>query len=243
METISIPTTQNINLEYDLAGVGDRVIAFLFDALAQGAYGAVIVLGVTLSGIGEFLEPWMWIGMYLPIFVYEVVMESFFKGQTLGKMVRGIRVIQINGAEPTIGSYILRWLLRLVEITFCGGSIALIVLLINGRGQRLGDLAAGTTVVRMRRKVTLGETLLTAVPEAYKPVFREAALLSDRDIETIKEVLLASPKDDYYAEIRIKLQYKTKAIIERKMGIQSTMIPRKFLETVLADYNYLKGRM
>src|SRR5689334_4924609 len=242
MERLSVATPQNIDVEFEIAGMGDRLVAVLIDVAAQAAYG--FLAGFAASLLVPFSSPWaLFTVLSLPIFLYEPVMESLFHGQTLGKMVKDIRVLRVDGGEPSLGSYILRWLIRLVEVTLTLGSVALVTLLINRKGQRLGDIAAGTTVVRQREAPTLEATILAAVPEQYTPQFAAAARLGDRDIELIKEVLAADPEDDVERRVLAEsLERKMKRALEGKMGVASDLPARKFLGVVLTDYNYLKGK-
>ncbi len=244
METINIQTTQNIDLNYDLAGVGDRLIAALIDMAIQIGYVlASLVIFSFLGEIGFDSSTSILVLLYLPLFVYEVLLESLYNGQTFGKRARNIRVINIDGSESSIGSYIIRWLFRLIEITLTMGSVALITLIISRKGQRLGDMAAGTTVVRIKKRMRLEDTILTNVDEDYSPVFRDSVKLSDKDVETIKEVLMAKPEDDRHGIIKVEFIKKTAAIIKKKLNIDDNMESRTFLNTIIKDYNYLKGRV
>ncbi len=244
METINIQTTQNINLKYDLAGVGDRLIAAVIDVAIQIGY--VLASLILISWLGNLdieSSSALMVLLYLPLFFYEVVLEIFYNGQTFGKRIRNIRVIKLDGSEASIGSYIIRWLFRLIEITLTSGSVALITLIISGKGQRLGDMAAGTTVVRIKKRIRLEDTILTNVDESYSPLFREAINLSNQDIETIKEVLKAKPEEDRHGIIKMEFIKKTATIIKRKLNIDDKMESRLFLNSIIKDYNYLKGRV
>ena len=244
METIQIQTTQNIELNYDLAGVGDRLIATVIDVAIQIGYAlASLILMGMLEIFNTGSSPVFMVLLYLPIFFYDVVLESLYNGQTFGKRVRDIRVIKIDGREASIGSYIIRWLFRLIEITLTGGSIALLTMIINGKGQRLGDMAAGTTVVRIKKHIRLEDTILTNVDENYLPTFQEAVLLSDKNIETIKEVLRAKPEEDRHGIVKMEFVNKTAGIIKKKLNITDNMESQTFLNRIIKDYNYLKGRV
>jgi len=244
METIKIQTTQNIDLNYDLAGVGDRLIASLIDVAIQIGYVFASMILISLLGnIGIEGGPIASSIIFLPLFVYDVVLESFYNGQTFGKRARNIRVIKLDGSEASIGSYLIRWLFRLIEITFSAGSIALMTLIVSGKGQRLGDMAAGTTVVRIKKRMRLEDTILTKIDDDYSPVFREAVSLSDKDIETIKEVLRSKPEDDRHGIIKVEFIRKTAHIIKKKLSIEDAMESRVFLNTIVKDYNFLKGRV
>jgi hypothetical protein len=112
-----------------------------------------------------------------------------------------------------------------------------VVLLINGKGQRLGDMAAGTTVIHIRPRVTLDDTILMAVDEEYTPTFPQVTRLSDRDAAIIKEVLDTAHRDDNRVATAV-LYSKTKEFL----GVESSLPPTLFLQTVLKDYNYYTGK-
>lgn len=244
MQTIKIKTTQNIDLDYDLAGVGDRMIALLIDIIIQAGYVLIVfILTGILQGAGIPMGTVGFIILYLPVFLYEALTETLFNGQTPGKKARSIRVIKLDGSEAGLSSFIIRWIFRLIEITASMGSIALLTLLINGRGQRLGDMAAGTTVVRTKRSMRLEETIVSEIDENYTPIFREAVSLTDQDIEIIKEVLRSKPEDDPHGIIKIGLIKKSAFLIQKKLNINSGMDSRRFLKTIIDDYSYLKGRI
>ena len=149
-----------------------------------------------------------------------------------------MRVVKLDGSQAGIGSYFLRWILAPIDIYFTYGSVGLITMLINGKGQRLGDLAGNTTVVKLKTEAKLDDTILQATPVNYEVTFPAVSNLNDKDISIVKEVLDLNYKNPdavmYESIIR-----KAKEAIEKKIGISSTMHPLTFLDTVLKDYNYL----
>lgn len=100
--------------------------------------------------------------------------------------------------------------------------------------QRLGDMAAGTTVIKLEKEVTLKQMSEFEAPEEYKVVFQQAALLSDRDIQIIKEVLREIDKNNNYS-LLTPLTQKIKEIT----GIETSMVPLEFIKTILKDYSHL----
>jgi hypothetical protein len=154
-------------------------------------------------------------------------------GQSFGKRQMKIRVVKLDGSQPGIGSYVLRWLLSIIE----RGMIEVVVILINGKGQRLGDMAAGTTVVKLKQRVTLDDTILSVVDTDYTPVFPQAARLNDRDATIIKDVISTASMDDNRVALAM-LSQKTKEML----GIESDLPPAMLLSTLLKDYNYYAGR-
>ena len=106
MNTIRINTTQNIELEYELAGVGERIVAWLIDATIFIAYFiAVVSILSSLSTIDNFISknPWLTIFLLVPFIFYNLFCDIVFNGQTMGKKVMKIKVISLNGNQPTVG--------------------------------------------------------------------------------------------------------------------------------------------
>jgi hypothetical protein len=164
-------------------------------------------------------------------------MEYFFNGQSPGKKMRKIKVVRLDGSSATLGNYLLRWIFRLVDIFLAQGGVAILTILINGKGQRLGDLAAGTTVIKLQSKTSLYDTVLMPLPEGYQGLYPQVKQLNDNQIALVKEVLqvtFANPD----VELKNKLQNHIKTALEKKMGIISNEESRTFLDTVLKDYTF-----
>jgi uncharacterized RDD family membrane protein YckC len=240
MQTIEIQTTQNVNIEYPIASVGERIVAALIDQLILIGYLIAVIffyiwlINMTEGSSFHFSVAYIVI-LILPYFFYHLLCETFLNGQSFAKKMMKMRVVKVDGTQAGIGSYFLRWILAPIDYFFFLG---LIILLINGKGQRLGDLAAHTTVVKLKVEAKLDETILTATPTNYTVVFQQANLLSDGDISIVKEVLdLNYKKPD--VEVYMNILNKTKEAIQNKMGVRSELHPLTFLDTVLKDYNYL----
>jgi len=243
MQKIQIETSQNVTIEYELASIGDRVLAQLLDFLILAGYLFGLVFSMyllRLSG-GFFGGIAFWIILYLPVFFYDLLLESFLNGQSFGKKIRKIKVVKIDGSQPTFISYFLRWILKPIDVFFTYGSVGIITILVNGKGQRLGDLAGGTTVIKIRNEANLNQTIFTNVSENYEPVFLQVNSLTDREIELVKEALEHNSRLsdlNMYDEILEKV----KQAIAKKMGIETTMTTRSFLKTVIKDYNSINQR-
>src|SRR5699024_5375414 len=81
----------------------------------------------------------------LPPYLYFLLMESLNNGQTIGKTALKIRVVKLNGTSAHFSNYLIRWALRIIDFSLTSGACALFSFLLNGKGQRLGDIAAKTT--------------------------------------------------------------------------------------------------
>jgi uncharacterized RDD family membrane protein YckC len=233
MDNIRIQTSQNVDIEYELASIGDRILATLLDYLFFLAYFFLILLIAALTKYRMF-ESWAIISiLLLPILLYDLLCEVFFQGKSFGKMIMKIKVVKLDGTQAGFGAYVLRWLLRIIDTRVLGGAIALLAILINGKGQRIGDMAAGTTVIKMKQKVYLNDTILNGVKPDYTLVFPEVAKLSDNDIAIIKDVMRISIQSNNFEAIN-KLALKTK----EAMAITTNVPAAQFLATVVQDYSY-----
>lgn len=241
MGTIRVHTTQNVTLEYEAASIGSRVVAAIIDNLIMGAwFGAVAVLIGSIvgssSGHGSgVLSSWV-IGLLVgpPIVFYHLACEVFFNGQSLGKKARHIRVVRLDGTAPRFGDYVLRWLLRLIDTGIGSGLVAVITIAVNGKGQRLGDLAAGTTVIDLRPAATPLYQPETAAPVGYQPVFAQAADLSDHDVALLRQLLGRGLKQENYLVLN-----ETATKIKQLLHLQSDLSDETFLRTILRDHAHL----
>ncbi len=239
-EHIRIETTQNVAIQYEVASVGDRLTAYFLDFLIVLAYIVFFVFFISQMGIFSSMVEGVLI--MAPVLFYDLVCEIFLNGQSIGKRARQIKVAKLDGTQPSLFNYIMRWMLRPIDIWLASGVIGLVVILWKGNGQRLGDIAAGTTVIKLKQRVTLDDTILTQVAENYTVSIPEVEMLSDYDIEVVKEVM-----NNYFKmadfKLRRTLTRKAQISLEKKMNIKSGLSPEVFLETILQDYNYIKGKL
>lgn len=234
MDNISIHTTQNVDIEYQLASIGDRILATLLDYLFFLAYFLLILLIAALTKWEIFDSMAIVSILVLPILFYDLICEVFFQGKSFGKMIMKIKVVMLDGTQANFGAYLLRWLLRIIDMRLFGGALALIAILINGKGQRIGDMAAGTTVIKMKQKMQLSDTIFNKLKPDYSLVFPEVSRLTDNDVAIIKEVMQVCVRSNNFEAID-KLVLKTKGT----MGVTSDLPHSQFLSAVIQDYNYL----
>jgi hypothetical protein len=117
------------------------------------------------------------------------------------------------------------------------GAVALVTYLLNGKGQRLGDIAAKTTVISEKQRIFLHNTLNVELPEDYQPEYPQVTVFSDREIQTIKNLFQKAKRESNHAII-VSLSKKTSGI----MDVTPAQKPLQFLEKVIADYNYYTQR-
>src|SRR2546423_14572591 len=109
MRTIEITTTQNVTIEYQLAGVRDRIIAFIIDAVIMWLSMVLLLMIMGVALPKELMQYMIYLAI-LPIFLfYSLASEIFGNGQSWGKKALGIKVVKINGSEAGVSDYLIRW--------------------------------------------------------------------------------------------------------------------------------------
>lgn len=233
-------TNQNIEIDYQIAGLGDRIFAYVIDSIIVGGYVFFIMLlssGISQSAPESYI--YFTIIFIAPVLFYSLLFEFFANGQTPGKRVRDIKVIRVNGGSPTFSGYLLRWIFRPID-TGIYGIVAIICISATEKGQRLGDIVAGTTVAKIPSQIKLDDIQGPAI-ENHEVTFPEVQRLSDQQVELIKEALRMN-QVNYESEGIETLATKIQAFL----SISTDLPAMKFLHTVLKDYEYLaqeEGKM
>ncbi len=227
--SVAIRTSQNVLLEYEPASIGDRILATLIDYVVF--LGWVLLTMALPAGLGLPISTfYTYAVVFIPLFLYDLISEWLLNGRSIGKIAMGIRVVMLDGSPPGLGAYLIRWLLRIVDVQLLRGLVAIIAIAATGRGQRVGDIAAGTTVVKLKPTVSLDDVLVRPLPETYAVQFPDVRLLTDRDISIVRDVLNRGDAD-VVAHTADKIRTVT--------GIQSTLTNRTFLETVVSDHHFI----
>ncbi len=248
MVNISINTTQNVNINFEAASVGERLLAYVIDWLIKIAYGVVVyqILFqlVNFDDMVRNMDQWsrmaILVFFYLPAIFYSLIFESLLEGQTPGKRVMKIKVVKIDGYQASFPDFVVRWFFRIVDLNIMSGIVALIAIVSNDKNQRIGDMTAGTGVIALKNKVNISHTILEDLKEDYVPTYPNVIKLSDNDARIIKETFLAAKKSKDYATL-IKLRQKIVEVVAVKNQIQSNDI--QFISTILKDYNYYTQSM
>jgi uncharacterized RDD family membrane protein YckC len=239
MNNFQIETAQNISIKQNVAPVSDRIFAFIIDMLIITGY--YIFMYLVLNSLGYKPSKSLiivYVLLSLPVFFYSLLFEVLMNGQSPGKYFLHIRVTKIDGSKPTFGSYLIRWMLRLIDISLASGSVALLTILLIGKGQRLGDLAANTTVISEKKRITIEDTLNVDLSDEYKPTFPQVTLLSDKDVQTIKSLYNKAFKKRNYTAINA-LKEKVILITDIKTDLKAV----DFIDTIIKDYNFYTQQM
>jgi uncharacterized RDD family membrane protein YckC len=257
MSVIQIATPFNIDIEFEIAEFHKRILAYMIDFFLLILY-MFSMLYLLFGGfrIGEGGIGLAMIVLVIPTIFYSPVSEILLNGQSAGKKLMKIKVVSLDGGEPELSQYLLRWFLRFYEWgfiiftlfwlnpftglvwLFIGGLTSVIIIGVSPKSQRLGDIVAGTVVVNTHTSLTVDDTIFMEVNHAnYKVKFPEVMRLSDRDINTIKNVLRQTEKTNQY-DMCNRVAMKVQTVLK----VSSDMYANDFLEKILEDYNYLSTK-
>lgn len=155
-----LPTPENVPITYEIAGVGSRFVAALLDNLIIVAVqiGLFVVAGVVAApspALGTSALAIALLFSLAAMFGYPLLFEIVWNGQTPGKRMIGIRLVRGDGGPITGMAAVIRNVVRLIDFLPVYYIIGMIVMLIDRKSRRLGDLAAGTICVKERRDVTV----------------------------------------------------------------------------------------
>lgn len=236
MQTIKVRTTQNVFIAYPIGSVGDRILAFLLDRLILIAY-TIFIVALFLNANMEVA--WVWMMMLgLPWLFYHLLFEIFMNGQSPGKRVMKIQVVRLDGTPPTIGNYIMRWIFSFIDFYFLSGVIAVVMIAMGGKGQRLGDVVAGTSVVKLiEQKEITSSDIFVSPEDTYVPTFEQVIQLTENDIELIQRALEVN-RDQGNAQPLLVVTERIKSLL----GIQTDLPPIKFLYTIIKDFNHITAK-
>ncbi len=230
MAESTIITGQFVRISQTPASIGERLMALIIDYFLIGLYIlSTITLLSKLNLLSGFTSFFFLCIVYLPILGYSFLCEMFNHGQSFGKKLINIRVVKVDGSTPSIGSYLLRWLLFPIDGPITSG-LGLLVVLLNKNNQRLGDLAAGTMVIKEKnyRKIHVSLDEFDYLTQNYHPVYPQSA-----EVNVITRTLESGEKD----------RARRITILAKKVQELLSVTPRegnqeKFLQTILRDYQY-----
>ncbi len=238
MKTIEINTAQKVTIQYELASLSNRAVAYLVDWLVLGGVLTVLtILGDEFTHSNTSYNLFLYVIIAPIIFLYTLVLEVLLDGQTIGKKALGIKIVKLNGDTPSIYDYVMRWLFRFVDIMLSLGAIAALLINSSPKKQRLGGLLSGTTVIRTSstRTFTLNDILNISTIDTYTPTYLEVRKFNEKEMLFIKKVL---ERERRYPNLSHKKAVKELAIHMAKQ-IDLMKIPKdknKFLRTLINDY-------
>lgn len=202
--------------------------------------------------------------LLFPVLFYSLWTEYVFNGQTVGKMICKTRVVKLNGYHAGFTEYFTRWAFRLVDfwtgafmilffipifgeetsyilagmMMMGSGMVAFFSIIRTKNSQRIGDIVAGTTVLKLREKHSMDITILEDIRESYVPIYSQVIKLTDNDARIIKDTFVIARKNRDYATLK---RLRTK--LETVMEVEGKGEDAEFIDTVMKDFNYYTQKL
>lgn len=230
-------------IEYELALLRERAMAFTIDLFIILIVFFVVVILLFGRILGNAISGTMLGGVLYGLFPlilfmgYHLFSEIMSNGQTWGKRAMGIRVVRIDGQEPGLSDYLLRAVFHIVDSVFSSGILAAVFISSSSNNQRLGDMTANTTVIRLRHQLQfgLGDILSINSLDNYELTYPQVQQLAEEDMLLIKNMLAR-----YRSHRNPAHQHALRELTERLKGLLGIeAVPRdriEFLKTLIRDY-------
>lgn len=241
-DRITVSTPEGVDLDLVVAGVGSRFMSSLVDSAVQ----AVVILPLLILGGATSVGPGLAsVGGFVVIFGYPTVCDAFLDGRTLGRRATGLRLVTVDGGPVGFVAAAVRNIVRLVDFLPAFYSVGAIVALATTRHQRLGDLAAGTVVVRAAGPradpVVPGAARAAAVVADDGPVVAlpegagawDLTRVSAEDLSVVRSFLVRRPTLDPAARARVAAAL-ARRLRPAVVGPDPTLPDEALLEAVLA---------
>jgi uncharacterized RDD family membrane protein YckC len=250
MAKINFTSAQQVEIEYEIASVVQRIAAYVIDTIILSVYLFIVFMAVQFDNLFTNFGTWLFFMLLLaklPWILYQPVMEYLTGGQTIGKMALGIRVVQLNGERVGWREVKTRWFLRgdflwistsyFIFLIPCWNIFDTFIVLLSSRQQRIGDSLAGTIVIKNKSSqyYQLKDVLKIKSNENYSPTYLTVVQFTDEDMIYIKNCIQHRKryKSKEIDALLVRLSDETARIL----NLEETPKERiKFLETVLNDY-------
>jgi uncharacterized RDD family membrane protein YckC len=242
MKSIEITTTQNVTIEYELARLRERGLAWFMDLMLVllGYFIVLALVRVVLGSLlmGDISDMVLVLLPFLGYFLYNIFFEIWNIGQTPGKAALGIKVVRLDGKDPEWSDVVLRAVLHLVDSLFSFSVIGAVLIKTTAKSQRLGDLAANTTVIKIKGngyQFRLGDILGISTLDNYQPTYPQVRDLSEQDMIFIKNVLSRLQRYPNQAHQEVVEDLVTHLLPLLRLD-QRPLNRVEFLRTLLRDY-------
>jgi uncharacterized RDD family membrane protein YckC len=237
---IDIPTAQNVIISYPLANFGERLLAMGIDLFIYCVVLSLLLAGSFLLAAKLDVE-WLYLVLQLMPFwlipFYFGLQEMFSRGGTIGKRAMGIQVMKVDGSQAKWSEIWIRSLCLLPDFFFSFGTVGAILLNTIPRRQRLGDMAAGTIVVKSTTdQILLRDLLSIQTTNNYTPMYPQVRNLTEKDMVFIKQVITRadSNRNAAHTDVVVELSERLRELI----GLDA--IPHndrmEFLRALIRDY-------
>jgi len=234
MKPLEFENTQGINLQYVVASTGERILAYVIDAVIMLLYFLITGLVFQPKTSDESILYTIFIA--LPVyFFYSLLFEWLNDGQSLGKMAMGLKVVRVDGRPVAGYDYLMRWIFRWLDIYATMGTLAAILVSATARGQRLGDILADTTVIQTRAgRISLKRVLKLGQLRKYEPKFPQVLALTEEQMMIVKEVLSRNKRNASVAHVSAVRELAER--LRKSLAIEEKISDKVLLETLVKDF-------
>jgi uncharacterized RDD family membrane protein YckC len=243
-------TPEAVVLRFETAGLGSRILARALDTVIQLAFALVLLLVLALvrsasaSSLGTPLVIVFLLGVFLDLFAYTAVLETVWRGRTIGKRALGIRVVTREGAPVRFRHAAIRSAFWIIDGFLLGGpSIGVVTMLLTRQSLRTGDIVAGTIVVRERSGARPPAAVTFTVPPGYEPYADglDAGTLSPSLYEAVRAFLLRAPSLDQKVRYPLAASLAGPIAVTLHQAPPPWIGPELFLVCVAAGYQRRHG--
>ncbi len=249
-ELYTVETPEQVDLAYDVAGVGSRALAALIDHLLVGI---VIIVGVVLLALlgdtlgitsGLLIVTLIVFGSFFLLCVYYVLFETLWNGQTPGKRALGLRMVLVGGRPIGFGASVIRNLLRSIDFLPGAYGLGFLVMFFDKRARRLGDMAAGALAVRQRDALTLDSLVRTpisgrpSVPPAAQVTIPNLHALQRSDMDLVDAFVRR--RLTLMPDARARVAQQLVRHVQARLGYPIGDEPDAFLVRLAAEYEALE---
>lgn len=243
MKKIEVTTAQKVIIQYELASLRDRILAFLLDSLIMWSTIGLVAFIITqialvwLNNIDLLRVLQSTVLSFIFLF-YTLASEMITNGKTLGKMIMGLKVVKLNGGIPSADDYLMRWIFRWIDIYTSFGAVSALLISSGDKSQRLGGLLSNTAVVRLRGdyKIQLEDLeSMFARTDEYEPKYPNVVQFTDLDMLNIKELMKRYVRKPNAAHKKLMNDTVNK-LVEVLQLEQRPKHNMQFLQSVLKDY-------
>jgi len=243
MDNLVIETPEQIPLEFPLAGIGSRFLALALDTGLQIIAWALLGGGAFAFGLRALHQPvrgvWMTALIVLLSFLlqsgYFAIFEAVWNGQTPGKRLMNLRVIEESGRPISVYQAVARNLLRIIDSIPVLYGVAIISALVSAKSKRLGDYVAGTVVVHEKAPVLDGGLRWETAAPALRGSF-DVSRLAPEEFQLVEAFLLR--RNELGEVVRRDAARKIVERVSTRLSLtpQDGQDPEKLLETLALSY-------
>jgi len=232
-----VVTPEAVPLALDVAGLGSRMIAILIDTLIQAPFFIALTVAFASAHGGVGAQVAYALISFALVWGYFPLFEGLWRGRTPGKRAQSLRVVRSDGQPVTFANVLVRNLIRIVDILPGNYGVGVVSAALTRKSQRLGDIAAGTIVVRERSMPAPAPLELGRGPgmaEALPSV--DTTGLGERDYAVIRSFL--QRRESLAPEVRSALASQIASAVRTRVGVpvRGVASEEAFLEALAASY-------